>query len=78
MLTEQTLDKLNAMKLGAMAPGRPPSEPLHEALRHGARIGEVCIVFVERRHGHSKVSLNVLAESLVMPWRVRFRSPAGR
>ena len=48
-------------------------ETLHEALRHGARIGEVPIVFVERRHGHSKVSLNVIAESLAMPWRVRFR-----
>ena len=48
-------------------------ETLHEALRRGARIGEVSIVFVERRHGHSKVSLNVLAESLIMPWRVRFR-----
>ena len=48
-------------------------ETLHEALRHGARIGEVPIVFVERRHGHSTVSLNVIAESLAMPWRVRFR-----
>ena len=48
-------------------------ETLHEALRQGARIGEVPIVFVERRHGRSKVSLNVLAESLIMPWRVRFR-----
>ena len=48
-------------------------ETLHEALRHGARIGEVPIVFLERRHGRSKVSLHVLAESLIMPWRVRFR-----
>ena len=48
-------------------------EPLHEALRRGARIGEVPIVFVERRHGRSKVSPRVLAESLIMPWRVRFR-----
>ena len=47
-------------------------ETLHEAHRHGARIGEVSIVFVERRNGRSKVSLNVLAESLIMPWRVRF------
>ena len=44
-------------------------ETLHEALRRGARIGEVPIVFVER----SKVSLNALAESLIMPWRARFR-----
>ena len=48
-------------------------ETLHEALRRGARIGEVSIVFVERRHGRSKVSPSALAESLLMPWRVRFR-----
>ena len=53
-------------------------ETLHEAVRRGARVGEVPIVFVERRHGHSKVSLNVLAESLIMPWRVRFRPPERR
>ena len=49
-------------------------ETLHEAVRHGARLGEVPIIFVERRHGHSKVSLRVLAESLIMPWRVRLRT----
>ncbi len=53
-------------------------ETLHEALRRGARVGEVSIVFVERRQGRSKVSLNVLAESLIVPWQVRFRPPAGR
>ena len=45
--------------------GRIPLD--HLALHHGARIGEVPIVFVERRHGRSKVSLKVLAESLAMP-----------
>ena len=49
-------------------------ETLHEAVRHGARIGEVPIVFIERRQGHSKVSFDVLAESLFMPWRVRLRT----
>ena len=48
-------------------------ETLHEAPapRRPRRRGP--IVFVERRHGHSKVSLNVIAESLAMPWWVRFR-----
>ena len=56
-------------------------EILHEAVRRGASVGEVPIIFVERRHGHSKLSFKVLAESLVMPWRVRLRHrdrPRGR
>ena len=44
--------------------------PLHKALRRGARIGEAPIVFVD---GRSRVSPRVLADSLIMPWRVRFR-----
>jgi dolichol-phosphate mannosyltransferase len=48
-------------------------EMLYEASRNGCRIGEVPIIFVERRVGQSKVSTGVLAESLVTPWRLRFR-----
>ena len=58
---------------GPRAAQAAAAPPLGKALRHGARIGEVPIVFVERRHGHSKVSLNVIAESLVMPWQLHFR-----
>jgi dolichol-phosphate mannosyltransferase len=54
-------------------------EMLYEATRRGCRIGEVPIIFVERAQGHSKVSTPVLLESLVIPWRLRFRrAPAGR
>ena len=53
-------------------------EMLFEADRHGCRIGEVPIVFVERRMGKSKLSSGVLAESLLMPWRLRFRKLLGR
>jgi dolichol-phosphate mannosyltransferase len=49
-------------------------EMLYEASRNGCRIGEVPIIFVERRQGQSKVSTSVLLESLVTPWRLRFRS----
>jgi dolichol-phosphate mannosyltransferase len=49
-------------------------EMLFEAERSGCRIGEVPIIFVERRVGQSKVSTSVLLESLVTPWRLRFRS----
>ena len=45
---------------------------LFEANRTGARIGEVPIIFVERRLGQSKLSSNVLIESLIMPWRLVF------
>jgi dolichol-phosphate mannosyltransferase len=48
-------------------------EMLFEARRRGCRIGEVPIIFVERRQGQSKVSGSVLFESLITPWRLRFR-----
>jgi dolichol-phosphate mannosyltransferase len=49
-------------------------EMLFEAQRRGLRIGEAPIIFVERRLGTSKLSSNVLLESLIMPWRLVFRA----
>jgi dolichol-phosphate mannosyltransferase len=49
-------------------------EMLFEAHRRGARIGEVPIIFVERRQGVSKLSGSVLMESGLTPWRLRLRS----
>jgi dolichol-phosphate mannosyltransferase len=51
-------------------------EMLYAAQQRGLRIGEVPIIFIERRLGQSKLSSNVLIESLVMPWRLVFRSRA--
>jgi dolichol-phosphate mannosyltransferase len=48
-------------------------EMLFEARRRNCRIGEVPIIFIERRQGQSKVSTAVLVESLITPWRLRFR-----
>ena len=48
-------------------------EMLFEASRRGCRIGEVPIIFVERRQGQSKVSSSVLIESLITPWRLVLR-----
>jgi dolichol-phosphate mannosyltransferase len=48
-------------------------EMLFEASRRGCRIGEVPIIFIERRQGQSKVSGSVLLESLITPWRLIFR-----
>jgi dolichol-phosphate mannosyltransferase len=48
-------------------------EMLYEAVCSGCRVSEVPIVFVERRQGQSKLSTGVLAESLLMPWRLVLR-----
>lgn len=48
-------------------------ETLFEAIRRGATVSEVPIVFVERREGESKLSQGVLLESLLVPWRLRLR-----
>lgn len=53
-------------------------ELLFEASRRGTRIGEVPIIFVERKLGSSKLSGGVLLESLVTPWRLRARSCFGK
>jgi dolichol-phosphate mannosyltransferase len=49
-------------------------ELLYEAHSRGARIGEVPIIFVERREGVSKLSKRVLLESCITPWRLRLRT----
>jgi dolichol-phosphate mannosyltransferase len=49
-------------------------EMLYDAQRRGARIGEVPIIFVERRLGVSKLSGSVLLESGITPWSLRLRS----
>jgi len=54
------------------------TEMLYQAMRHGCRIGEVPIVFVERREGYSKVSMAVLVESLLTPWRLVLRGGRAR
>ena len=46
---------------------------LYEAHRSGCSIGEVPIIFVERRVGQSKMSGGVIFESAYMPWRVVLR-----
>ncbi|MBI3263143.1 MAG: glycosyltransferase [Acidobacteria bacterium] len=48
-------------------------EMLFAASRQGCRIGEVPIIFVERRQGVSKLSTSVLFESAMSPWRMRLR-----
>lgn len=45
-------------------------EVLYAAVRSGATVGEVPIVFVERRVGHSKLSSPIVLESVLAPWRI--------
>ena len=49
-------------------------ETVFEVARQGGRVGEVPIIFVERRQGTSKMSGRVLLESMVMPWRLVLRN----
>jgi dolichol-phosphate mannosyltransferase len=53
-------------------------EMLFEASRRGCSVGEVPIIFIERKQGQSKVSARVLAESLIVPWRLLLRSRPAR
>lgn len=45
-----------------------------QAHRTGSRIVEVPITFVERRQGQSKLSGRVIAESIVLPWKLAGRA----
>jgi dolichol-phosphate mannosyltransferase len=47
------------------------SEVNWRAYRRGFKLGEVPIIFVERRKGGSKMSWKVMMEAAVMPWRLR-------
>ena len=49
-----------------------------KAHQAGGRIREIPIVFVERHQGRSKMSGRVIAESVLLPWRLAARPSAGR
>lgn len=53
-------------------------EMLFEAMGAGCRIGEVPIIYVERREGQSKMSQGVILESIFVPWRLVARHPSWR
>jgi dolichol-phosphate mannosyltransferase len=53
-------------------------ETLFLALEAGCTVGEVPIIFVERRVGSSKISGRVIRESFVTPWRMALRRAFGR
>jgi dolichol-phosphate mannosyltransferase len=49
-------------------------ETLFDSWKAGTDVGEVPIVFVERRRGSSKVSPGVFMESLLTPLKLRLKS----
>lgn len=51
-------------------------EMVWEAVHRGLRVVEVPIVFVERRLGRSKLTGGVVFESILLPWRLRWRERA--
>jgi dolichol-phosphate mannosyltransferase len=52
-------------------------ELVYRAMRAGFRIGEVPIIFPDRRVGRSKMSRRIVLEALVTVWRLRLgKQPA--
>lgn len=47
-------------------------EMVYRALQAGFRVGEIPIVFPDRRVGRSKMSRRIVAEALLTVWRLRF------
>ncbi len=49
-------------------------ELVYRTMRAGFRIGELPIIFPDRRVGRSKMSKRIVLEALINVWRLRFRS----
>ncbi len=47
-------------------------EMVYRALRTGARVGEIPIIFPDRRVGKSKMSRRIVIEALINVWKLRF------
>jgi len=52
-------------------------ETAYHAQREGLAVAEVPITFTDRREGQSKMSRKVIFESVLMPWRLRFKRRGG-
>jgi dolichol-phosphate mannosyltransferase len=48
-------------------------ELVYRTMQAGFRIGEVPIIFPDRRVGKSKMSRRIVLEALVTVWRLRFQ-----
>ena len=62
------------LKIGVTSEGYAfQVETVFRAQQEGLRIVEIPITFTDRRAGHSKMSGKVILESMLKPWRLRFR-----
>jgi dolichol-phosphate mannosyltransferase len=53
-------------------------EMAYRTLQAGFRVGEVPIIFPDRRVGKSKMSKAIVLEALLTVWRLRFQKPRSR
>ncbi len=49
-----------------------------KAWKKGYHLGEVPIIFIDRRHGESKMSKRIVHEAYWMVWKLKFQSLFGR
>jgi len=52
-------------------------EMTYRAIKHGFRVEEVPIVFVDRRVGQSKMSKKIFLEALTLVWKLRLSGAGG-
>jgi dolichol-phosphate mannosyltransferase len=52
-------------------------EMTYRAIKHGFRVEEVPIVFVDRRVGQSKMSKKIFLEALTLVWKLRLSGSGG-
>ncbi len=65
-----TLEKLDLDGVSAQGYGFQ-IEMTYRAIKHGLRVEEVPIVFVDRRVGQSKMSKKIFLEALTLVWKLR-------
>jgi dolichol-phosphate mannosyltransferase len=67
----QVLERLDLSGIDANGYGFQ-IEVTYRCYKHGYRIVETPIIFVDRRVGQSKMSQGIVFEAMLMVWRIRF------
>ena len=71
-----TLERLDLDSVSAQGYGFQ-IEMTYRAVKHGLRVEEVPIVFVDRRVGQSKMSKKIFLEALTLVWKLRLAGAGG-
>jgi len=72
VMRTEFLRKINLDNLNTKGYAFLPSLKYH-LIKNGARPKEVPIFFDERNEGKSKRSLSIIAENIIMPWKIKIR-----